>query len=238
MRALAALILVCSSERSFAAYAEANQPECQGLNELRAGALCRVKIRGLLPLQSRVGMLNVREKEKRIEREKAKGEAKLQSYLQKKRPLVIVGPGKAIYLLEHHHLVRALANLGYESVVVEVAEDLSWRSWAQFRARLEKKEWGCPLNGNIPPMGTLPTSISALADDPYRSLADRVHDEDGFKDSEVPFSECRWADFFRSRIVLKDGSSASIEAALEKALGVAKSKESKDLPGSLYEDRR
>ena len=55
---------------------------------------------------------------------------------------------------------------------------------------------------NTQPPQTLPTHIKDLAFDPYRSLAWIVREQHGYIKNNVPFSEFKWANFFRTRVLL------------------------------------
>ena len=76
----------------------------------------------------------------------------------------------------------------------------------------------------------IPSSVSDLRDDPFRSLAGELRRAGGFSKETTPFSEFLWADFLRRRIerkaVVKD-----FAKAMEKALALAKSQEAHYLPG-------
>jgi hypothetical protein len=76
----------------------------------------------------------------------------------------------------------------------------------------------------------VPKRITALADDPYRSLAGELRRSGGYAKDTTPFSEFLWADFLRHRIkrrILDDNFSD----ALVRALKLAKSGEAGYLPG-------
>ena len=49
---------------------------------------------------------------------------------------------------------------------------------------------------------TLPRHIKDLKHDPYRSLAWLVRDHHGYLKNDAPFSEFKWANFFRTHILL------------------------------------
>jgi hypothetical protein len=58
------------------------------------------------------------------------------------------------------------------------------------------------FGGGPRPPGTLPGHMKDLAFDPYRSLAWIVREHHGYFKNDAPFSEFKWANFFRSRILL------------------------------------
>jgi len=88
-----------------------------------------------------------------------KDPGKLHDYLRT-RPIPIVVRAKKFYLVDHHHMVRALYDAEHE------------------------------------------TRGKGLAYDPYRSLAWIVREHHGYIKNNAPFSEFKWANFFRTRILL------------------------------------
>src|SRR5439155_1355494 len=113
---------------------------------------------------------------------------------------VVIGPGGKLYMIDHHHLSRAAWEAGRKSVWVEVKADLS--KTRNFWAEMERRKWVYPVDqfGTRRSAEQLPQDVRGLADDPYRSLAGEVREQGGYEKNEAPFSEFRWADFFRSRI--------------------------------------
>ena len=77
----------------------------------------------------------------------------------------------------------------------------------------------------------IPSAVSELVDDPYRSLAGELRQAGGFAKDTTPFSEFIWADFLRRRIKPKD-IKVDFSSALATALKLAKTKEAGYLPGS------
>jgi hypothetical protein len=76
----------------------------------------------------------------------------------------------------------------------------------------------------------VPKRITALVDDPYRSLAGELRRSGGFAKDTTPFSEFLWADFLRRRIKRKLVED-DFSAALNRALKLARSGETDFLPG-------
>ena len=78
----------------------------------------------------------------------------------------------------------------------------------------------------------LPAAIPHLKRDAYRDLAWSVREGGGFVKSEQPYSEFRWAQFFRCRIprtsVLRD-----FEHAHDRAMMLARSEAASHLPGFI-----
>ena len=193
----------------------------------KVGDQCVVDVKVLHPTQLAVGMLEVERKAKDI-REKTK--AKREAYLRKKAVPVVIGPAGTLYLVDHHHLVRALMVDGIDRTYAVVRGNLV--SSADFWGAMKAKGWVflCDENGRGPrDPSTLPTSVADMKDDPYRSLASRVEDEGGIdKDQKnALFLEFAWANFFRPRVQI----GSDFEAAVASAKTLAKSPEACGLPG-------
>jgi hypothetical protein len=82
------------------------------------------------------------------------------------------------------------------------------------------------------PHNRLPSSLLGLKDDPYRSLAWAVREAGGFVKTDKPFTEFKWAEFFRPRIPMGSGEVAW-EAAVQAAIRLAKSPAAAGLPGAV-----
>jgi hypothetical protein len=85
-------------------------------------------------------------------------------------------------------------------------------------------------NGRRRDFADIPKSITGLKDDPFRSLAGELRRAGGFAKDTTPFSEFLWADYLRQRMKAKIVAK-NFAAAMEKALGLAKSQEAQYLPG-------
>ncbi|HEX7789417.1 MAG TPA: ParB-like protein, partial [Afipia sp.] len=83
----------------------------------REPILTPISILSLRPTQMTVGMKEVREKRKRWRENKSKKRAKL---LGTHMIPVVVGPDKKNYVIDHHHLARALHEEGEKEVLVSV----------------------------------------------------------------------------------------------------------------------
>ncbi|MDW5316729.1 ParB-like protein [Rhizobium sp. PL01] len=145
---------------------------------------------------------------------------------------VVIGWKKRPYLVDHHHLVRALQEEGVEHVLTSVVADLSDLSKPEFWSVMDHYRWTYPFDaaGERQPHNSLPKSVGGLTDDPYRSLAGALRRAGGYAKDNTPFSEFMWADFLRNRIDLKllhrDFKDAEIAA-----LKLARAKSAKYLPG-------
>jgi hypothetical protein len=145
---------------------------------------------------------------------------------------VVLGPDERFYVVDHHHLARALHDEGIEDVLVTVIGDLRMVQKEAFWGVMDNKRWVYPydINGERRRFKDLPKSIRELKDDPFRSLAGELRRAGGFAKDTKPFSEFLWADFLRrqiSRKLVED----NFGRAMEKALELAKSEDAIYLPG-------
>jgi hypothetical protein len=175
-----------------------------------------------------VGMREVEAKCKRWRDEsKKKGE----EFLGKHLIPVILGPKHRHYVIDHHHLARALHDEGVKEVAVTDVANLSKLDKDSFWYVMENCDWTHPfVDGRRRPYSDLPKSVDKLIDDPFRSFAGELRRAEGFAKDTTPFSEFLWADFLRLRIKRK-AVETHFEHAVERALELAKSLDADYLPG-------
>jgi hypothetical protein len=188
-----------------------------------------VPIAELRPTQITVGMREVLEKRKRW---KTMPEKKRAEFLGKHMIPVILGPKERAYVIDHHHLSRALHDEGVEHVLVTVVAKLNKLDKDAFWVVLDNRSWMHPFDdqGRRRSYGDLPKSVSDLVDDPFRSLAGELRRAGGFAKDTTPFSEFLWADFLRRRMK-RQSVEDNFSRAIEKALQLAKSEDANYLPG-------
>jgi len=188
-----------------------------------------VEILDLRPTQMTVGMFEVKDKRKRF-REMAK--KKQESEIGKHMIPVVVGPDQRYYVVDHHHLARALHDEGVKDVLVTVIGDLRMVQPDAFWGVMDNKRWVYPYDakGERRPFKDLPKSVKDLKDDPYRSLAGELRRQGGFAKDTTPFSEFLWADFLRRQISRKMINDHFLKA-LEQAKELAKTHDAIYLPG-------
>ena len=188
-----------------------------------------VPILELRPTQMTVGMREVKEKRKRFREQKGKKQEEL---LGKHMIPVVLGPDKRYYVVDHHHLARALHEEGVADILVTVIGDLRMVERDAFWGVMDNKRWVYPYDakGERRHFKDLPKSISDLKDDPFRSLAGELRRAGGFAKDTTPFSEFLWADFLRRHLPRKTVED-NFAKAMEKALELAKSENAVYLPG-------
>jgi hypothetical protein len=92
------------------------------------GEICLCKISDLHPTQASVGMAEVRIKAEKLKDEiQRRSERDFLNYLLKhnKEEPIIIGPGGLFYLTDHHHLARALYDVGASNTYCTIVENLS-----------------------------------------------------------------------------------------------------------------
>ena len=188
-----------------------------------------IPILDLRPTQMTVGMREVKEKRKRF---KEQDDEKLSKTLGKHMIPVVVGPDKRYYVVDHHHMARALHEEGIKDILVTVIGDLRMVGQDAFWGVMDNKRWVYPYDakGERRHFKDLPKSIKDLKDDPYRSLAGELRRAGGFAKDTTPFSEFLWADYLRRHVQRKTVED-HFSKALEKALAAAKSHDAVYLPG-------
>jgi hypothetical protein len=196
----------------------------------REPVLQPIPILSLRPTQMTVGMREVKEKRQRWRAHKStKKQAKL---LGKHMIPVVLGPDQRHYVVDHHHLARALHDEGVKDILVTVIADLRMVDRDAFWGVLDNRRWVYPYNakGERCHFRDIPKSIADLKDDPFRSLAGELRRAGGYAKDTTPFSEFLWADYLRRRISRKAVEN-DFATAIEKALALSKSAEAVYLPG-------
>ena len=195
----------------------------------REPVVARVPIPDLRPTQITVGF---REVESLRARWRAHSGKRSTEFLGRHMVPVVLGPKQRHYIVDHHHLCRALLDEGQPEVLVTVIARLDKLDRKTFWFVLDNRGLMHPFNekGHRRPHGEIPKSVEGLVDDPFRSLAGGLRRAGGFAKDTTPFSEFLWADFLRSRIPVRDAQ-RNFPGALARALQLAKGPEADYLPG-------
>src|SRR6202049_3392658 len=200
----------------------------------REPILHAVPILSLRPTQMTVGLREVKEKRKRLREywKEHKSKKTQGEFLGRHMIPVVLGSDKRYYVVDHHHLARALHEEGIEDILVTVIGDLTMVQREAFWGVMDNKRWVYPYDakGERRHFTDLPNSVTDLKDDPFRSLAGELRRSGGFAKDTTPFSEFLWADFLRRKI---DRATAKNQfaKALKQAMKLAKSQEAHYLPG-------
>jgi len=199
------------------------------MSRVRDPVLTTVAIVALRPTQITVGMREVLAKRKHW---RDIGLKKGGEFLGKHLIPVILGPKRRHYVIDHHHLARALHDEGVKEIAVTVVSNLSDLDSDAFWGVLDNHNWMHPFDdeGRRRHYEDIPKSVTGLIDDPFRSLAGELRRAGGFAKDTTPFSEFLWADFLRRRLKRKLVE-RDFDEALDRALALAKSPEANYLPG-------
>ncbi|MGB5584565.1 MAG: ParB-like protein [Gammaproteobacteria bacterium] len=225
------------------------------------GELYKLRLKDLSPTQFALGRAEVEFRAAALQKKYKSDPGRLHDYLRV-RPVPIVIRENTFYLVDHHHLVRALHDALHKSlgdeicVYVEVLTNISSLGHLYFWKQMYAHNWVYLFDhegGGPQPPDKLPTHIRDMKFDPYRSLAWIVRDRYGYLKSDADFAEFRWADYFRTRILLdshilggeydidgylyalnKDGEVVLTEEGkevIDEAMFLATSPEARGLPG-------
>lgn len=195
---------------------------------VREPILKPVAIADLRPTQITLGMREVEDRRRRWRALKGKK----QKFLDTHMIPVILGPEGRHYIIDHHHLVRALHEEGAKEVLVTTIADLKKLKKDSFWFVMESRDWTHPFDehGKRRDVKDIPKSVDGMIDDPYRSLAGELRRVGGYSKETTPFSEFLWADFLRHRIKRKMVEK-HYTRALKEAQKLAKMHDADYLPG-------
>lgn len=188
-----------------------------------------VKIADLRPTQMTIGLREVTRKRhqwrERVERDGA-------DFLGRHMIPTVRGPKGRLWIIDAHHLSRALYDEGVEHVLAQVIADLSGLRDHLFRTYMDNRGWFHPFDddGKRQPVKALPRHVRHLIDDPHRSLAGELRRAGGYAKDTMPYSEFLWADYLRGAID-RDAIEKDFEKALGKALKLAHDGKAAYLPG-------
>lgn len=188
-----------------------------------------IEIADLRPTQMTVGYREVARK-RGAWRERAAADGP--EYLGQHMIPAVIGPKGRHWIIDNHHLARALHDEGVKAVLVRVVADLSTVPGGLFRTFMDNRNWLHPFDaeGRRKPISQIPKHIEDLADDPFRSLAGEIRRAGGYAKEDTPFSEFLWADFLR-RHIDADVVARDFESAVEEALLLARRPAASYLPG-------
>ena len=210
----------------------------------RTGDVCVCELAELHPTQAAVGMVEVQIRAEKLRKQmEGRSEQEILEHLRKHDRVepVVIGPAGALYITDHHHLARALYELGQAMTYCKVLDNLSSSNLDVFWEHLQHdNEVYLRDQGHVITPSQLPTSVKDLRDDPFRSLAGAVREVCGFSKEESRFPETnylefKWADYLRENWsktnIAVDEINANFDSATQAALQLAIQKEAIALPG-------
>src|SRR5262245_39529730 len=108
------------------------------MTTVREPLLTPTPIASLRPTQMTVGFHEVKEKRKHW---RSQREGKKSEFLGRHMIPVIYGPRDRYYVIDHHHLARALQREGVKHILVEVVKDLRRLESEEFWTFLDHHGW-------------------------------------------------------------------------------------------------
>ena len=188
----------------------------------------------LRPTQMTIGMSEVARKR---ESWKSQGAESLSEFLAHHMVPVVFGPGGRRYLIDHHHLARALHDEGVDSVFVSIVADFHKLDASAFWNIMDFHGWTHPFDGKGAGASRRPAQDRGRhGGRPLPLARRRAALRRRLRQGLTPFSEFVWADFLRRRVKPKDVRK-DFGAAIDKALGAGEVG-GRELPAGLVRPPR
>ncbi|WP_454916952.1 ParB-like protein [Xanthobacter sediminis] len=190
-----------------------------------------VRIGDLHPTQLTLGMSEVKRRAKAMD---AMSKSALKALVASKPIPHVVGPRGQLYMVDHHHLCRALQRIDADKVVLGArVADWSDLDLHSFWLRMENERlcWPIDTDGNRRPCIKIPSNVKNLTDNPWRTLARGVRGR-AYANQDTPFQEFMWGNYYRSFMSIRL-LEAELDLAEELAVRLSRLDEAQDLPGYL-----
>ncbi|MEH8140634.1 ParB-like protein [Aeromonas veronii] len=216
------LVLACVLSQSAWALAP-----CQ--SDTAVGNWCEIGIDALHPTQGGVGQIQVDETQATLAGMSAK---QLDKLMKKKEIPVVIAPDGSYWLVDRHHLTKALWQQGVKDARVKVIGRLQDK--ANFWSQMQNNHWAWLKDEKGQPLTPeqLPISIDKLPDYPYRTLAGLLQNAGYFrKDKQVYFVEFAWASWLGKQMQWMPVDNSNLAARLQQAKRLACGSDASDLPG-------
>ena len=200
---------------------------CQ--SDTAVGNWCEIGIDALHPTQGGVGQIQVDETQATLAGMSAK---QLDKLMKKKEIPVVIAPDGSYWLVDRHHLTKALWQQGVKDAPVKVIGRLQDK--ANFWSQMQNNHWAWLKDEKGQPLTPeqLPTRIDQLPDYPYRTLAGLLQNAGYFrKDKQVYFVEFAWASWLGKQMQWMPVDNSNLAARLQQAKRLACGSDASDLPG-------
>ena len=183
----------------------------------REPLLIPITISDLRPTQITVGLREVQRKRARWKHVGADGGY----FLGKHMIPVVIGPKMRSYIIDHHHLARALHDEGQETVLTTIVADLNLLDRDAFWKFLDNRGWLHPFDasGARMPYSAIPKGVT---DDVAAGLSVTY--------DTMPFSEFIWADYFR-RHIKPSALDNDFDDSVKRAISLARDHTADFMPG-------
>jgi Uncharacterized protein conserved in bacteria len=200
--------------------------------KLLPGSKLMVPLDALRPTQITVGGYHVAQKVHVTRRVPPERRA---AFLDRHRVHLVIGPEQALYVVDHHHWVRAWHDLGLTHVPGLVRADLSDMNVPAFWRHMVAEHMVHPYDehGRRRPLTELPGGIHDMRDDPYRSLEAFVQLAGGYRKVKTAYMDFRWADYFRRHVAGPFDTTHHFAIALAQAFRLAHAAGARGLPGYI-----
>jgi len=184
-----------------------NLVNCECTQETSVGTVCTLPVEKLRPTQSAIGQGEVTCKRDFLE---SASFEEVEQYLRMASNLVplIIGPD-GFFMVDGHHTTRALLEANVDGnlkfVYCNITYDWSHLSTKEFNLLMTRNGlfWPYDANGGLITLEKLPSKLSEISNDPFRTLAWTVRRLGGYVETNVPFADFRWANFLRGNLPLK-----------------------------------
>lgn len=147
---------------------------------------------------------------------------------------IVIGPKNELYMIDHHHFVRACWELKVSLYEIKIIKDLSHKNEKDFWNYMIKAGWVYLHDqfglGPHAPL-SLPGDIRGLADDPFRSLVWELIEHGTIAKDKIPFFEFQWASYLRLNLNFPLHSKSNFKKAIRAATKLAQSNSAAHLPG-------
>jgi hypothetical protein len=196
---------------------------------LAVGSICEAQLADLHPTQFGVGLLEVAQTKRELLKKTPAG---VRQTVLKKQIAVVIGPDGKLWLVDRHHLSRALWDMGERQAPVHIVGRVEHAD--RFWQVMSDSHWAWLFDerGNSLDPANLPAHIEDLPDFGYRSLAGFAEDEYMFdKPSRVYFIEFAWARYFGEQLGWAEVTAETVRQRLEDARRLACLPAAASLPG-------
>ena len=158
------------------------------LSNVEYGSPIGVPLTDLRPTQMTVGFREVEIKRRQWREADEEARAKL---LRRHVVPAVVGPKGRYFIVDHHHFAKALLDEKAPLIAVYIVADLEGLAKDEFWTYLDNSDWchAYDASGNRCKLSDIPRNLSALADDPFRSLVGELIRAGGCAKDSKPFFE-------------------------------------------------
>lgn len=193
------------------------------------GTVCTVRLADLRPTQFGVGLLEVEQTKRELA---GKSAAAVQRVILKKKIAIVIGPHGEYWLVDRHHLTRALWDMDVREAAAYVVGRIEDRQDFWQVMRDAHWAWLFDERGRALDPTQLPANVADLPDFPYRSLAGFAEDLSFFdKPGNGYFIEFAWAKYFGEQLDWAPVNERNLEQRVEEARHLACLPAAASLPG-------